>query len=105
MARKVVASLVDVMCYNRVSGGQIMTVTIELSPEVEAGLSALASAQDVAVSEYLQHLIEERVPSHSNRQWSVADRIAMWEDVKDLPVTPLLSDEAISREAMYGPRG
>jgi hypothetical protein len=37
---------------------------------------------------------------------SPAERAAAWlASVDDLPLTPPLSDEAISRESMYGPRG
>lgn len=80
-----------------------MTVTIELSPEVEAGFATLAAAQGIPLSQYLQRFLKEQMPA--KRELSKAERIALLEDVHDLPVTPLLSDEAISRESMYGPRG
>ena len=38
-----------------------MTVTIELSAEIEAGLAALAEAHGLSLPQYLQHLLEEQV--------------------------------------------
>jgi len=82
-----------------------MTLTIELSPDIEAGLATLAAAQGLAVPDYVQHLIAEQIPVRKGSNLSIAERIAAWEDVHDIPLTPPLSDEAISRENMYGPRG
>ena len=83
-----------------------MTVTIELPPELEASLVAQAQAQGLPLSQYLQHLLREQIPAHGCVAGSPAERAAAWrESVKGLPPTPPLSDQAISRESIYGDRG
>ena len=82
-----------------------MTVTIELSAEIEAGLAALAKARGLDLPEYLQLLLEEQV-SVRTAGLSPAERAAAWRaSVEGLPLLPPLSDAAISRENIYGPRG
>lgn len=82
-----------------------MTVTIELSAEVEASLAALAKAHGLPLPEYVQHLLEEQVAAHA-AQLSAVERAAEWRaSVEGLPLVPPLSDDAISRESIYGPRG
>ena len=82
-----------------------MTVTIDLRPEIEAGLAILASEQGMSLAQYVSHLLEEQVPGRG-QALSSAERAAAWrESVKGLPRTPPLSDEAISRESIYDARG
>ena len=82
-----------------------MTVTIELSPELEAGLAALAAAQGVAVPEYVRSLLEEQVSVRAE-DLSPADRAEAWRaSVEGLPLRPPLSDAAISRDTIYDARG
>ena len=72
-----------------------MTVTIELPPEVEASLVAQAQARGVPLPQYVSDLLRRQVLSPE-------ERAAAWrESVKDLPHTPPLLDEAISRESLY----
>jgi hypothetical protein len=81
-----------------------MTVTIELSPELEASLAALAAARGVGLPEYVQHLLEEQVSVRADL--SPAERAAAWRaSVKGLPLRPPLSDAAISRDSIYDVRG
>lgn len=83
---------------------QGMTVTIDLRPELEARLSARAAERGVSLGEYLGHLIEAQFPE--KRRLTTAERLALWREFgKDLPHTPPLSDEAISREFIYDTRG
>ena len=83
-----------------------MSVTIELSPEIEAGLAAQADAQGLPLSEYLRHLLEEQVSLGTGSVLSPAQRAAAWrESAKDLPHTPPLADEAIGRDSIYDARG
>jgi hypothetical protein len=83
-----------------------MTVTVELLPEIEAGLSTLAAEQGLSLNDYVRRLLEERVPGHGQPTLSPAERAAAWrESVRGLPHTPPLSDEAISRESIYAARG
>ncbi|HWN49928.1 MAG TPA: hypothetical protein VNO18_08890 [Xanthobacteraceae bacterium] len=83
-----------------------MTITIELPPEIEAGLAALAAEQGMALPDYLKHLLEEQVPPRRAASLSPGERARLWrESAKGLPHTPPLSDEAASRESFYDPRG
>jgi hypothetical protein len=83
-----------------------MTLTLDLSPEMEADLAALAARQGLSLPEYLRHLLEEQVPLRAGTALSPSERAAAWRaSVKDLPHTPPLSDEAISRESLYDARG
>jgi hypothetical protein len=81
-----------------------MTVTIDLRPEIEASLAAIAARNGVTLPEYISRLVEQQVPTPS--QLSPAERAAAWRNsVKDIPYSPPLSDEAISRESIYAGRG
>ena len=83
-----------------------MTIKIELPPEIEASLAALAAEQGMALPDYLRHLLEEQIPSRKAASLSPAERARKWrESAKGLPYTPPLSDEAISRESFYDARG
>src|ERR1700688_746045 len=68
-----------------------MSVMIELPPEVEARLAALAEARGVPLPGYLRQLLEERVRIDNGGTLSPAERAAAWrESIKDLPHTPPL---------------
>ena len=81
-----------------------MTVTIELRPETEARLSALAAGQGMSLAQFARRVLEDQVPAPT--PLSPAERAALWRDsAKRLPRTPPLSDEGISRECIYAERG
>lgn len=83
-----------------------MTITIELPPHVEASLAAKAAEQGMPLPDYLQRLLEEQVPPRSAASLSPADRARLWRDsARGMPHTPLLSNEAVSRESFYDARG
>ena len=83
-----------------------MTVTIELQPEIEAGLLAQAKEQGLPLPQLVQRLIQDQFPAAIAAVLSQAERAAAWrESVKGLPRTPPLSDRAINRESIYGKRG
>ena len=83
-----------------------MTLTIELSPEREAALQAQARALGLSIEEWLLYVAEQHVPSESiahlqktnPEEW--ARQFRAWADSHD-PNTPVLSDEAMSRESIY----
>jgi hypothetical protein len=82
-----------------------MTVTIELSPEIEAGLAALARAHGLPLPQYVQHVLNEQVTVHPSTL-SPAERAAAWRSsVEGLPLRPPLTGAAISRDGIYGPHG
>lgn len=87
-----------------------MTVTIDLKPEVEARVVALAAAQGVSVGEYIKNFLEglaatDGEPSYTSmppEQW--AREFEEWMDGLDYAGAPPLSDEAVSRESIYRER-
>jgi hypothetical protein len=82
---------------------QPVALTIELNPEIEARLLALADAQGLALPQYVQLLLGEQFPA--NAPSSANERAAAWRDsVRGLPHTPPLSDESTGRESIYGDR-
>jgi hypothetical protein len=87
-----------------------MTVVLELKPEIEARVTALAAAQGVSVEEYIQSYLEslasldegQSYDSMPPEQW--AREFEEWLDSHDYITAPPLSDEAISRESIYRAR-
>lgn len=81
-----------------------MTVTFEIGPETQAGLAELANAGGVTPEEYVRMMVETAVPRRSDL--TPEERAKAWlEAAPHFPYTVPLSDEAISRESMYGDRG
>ena len=84
-------------------------MSLNVNPDTEARLVALAQASAVAVDDFLQLVVEEKSgPPNSGASASLspAERAEAWrESVKGLPQTKPLSDEAISRESIYSERG
>jgi hypothetical protein len=84
---------------------RLMTIKVELPPEIETSLAALAAEQGMALPDYLKHLLEEQVASRRAASLSPSERARIWrESAKGLPHTPPLSDEAVSRESFYNSR-
>jgi hypothetical protein len=83
-----------------------MTLTIDLKPEIEASLSALAAAQGVGLAKLVEELLESQLPKAPIASRSAAERAAAWRaPVPGRPTRPALSDEAIRRETIYDARG
>ena len=81
-----------------------MTVTLKLKPEIEAGLLAQARASGMTLEEYLV-LVVEGVVSPTKQALAPEERASAFEAWSaSHRATPPLSDDAISREAMYGGR-
>jgi hypothetical protein len=82
-----------------------MSVTVELSPEIEARYAAEAAERGVPLQSHLKRVLEERAaPKVTSR--TPVERARIWrESVEGLPHTKPLSDEAISRESIYAERG
>jgi hypothetical protein len=79
-----------------------MTVTLNFKPEVEAGLLAQAQASGMSVEEYVLSVVEGTVLPAVKNRLSPEERAAAFEawSAGHRP-TPLLSDYAVSREAIY----
>ena len=83
-----------------------MTVTIHIPSDIESALVAQARAQGLDLAQYVEHVLRGQVPSRAGAILSPSEREAAWrESARGLPHTPPLSDEAISRESIYGDRG
>ncbi len=79
-----------------------MTVTLNLKPELEAGLLAQAQASGMSIEEYLLSVVEGAVLPTVSKSASPEERAAAFEkwSASHRP-TPPLSDCAVSRESMY----
>jgi hypothetical protein len=83
-----------------------MTVTLNVQPEKEAAFEAQARARGLSLAQWMLELAEQSVQSvsiaHLQRtnpqEW--ARYVDAWVDSHD-PDTPVLSDEAMSRESIY----
>jgi hypothetical protein len=83
-----------------------VTVTIQLPPDIEAGLVAQTQAQGLDLAQYVEHVLREQVPPRAGVALSPAERAEAWrQSTRGLPHTPPLSDDAISRESIYGSHG
>jgi hypothetical protein len=79
-----------------------MTVTLKLKPEVEAGLLTQAQASGMTLEDYLLSLVEGAVRPKAQANSSTEQRAAAFEAwAAGHRSTPLLSDYAISREAIF----
>jgi len=79
-----------------------MTVTLKLRPEVEAGHLTQARARGMTLEDYLLAMVEGAVLVKRQESLPAEERAAAYEawSAGHRP-TPLLSDYAVSREAMY----
>ncbi len=79
-----------------------MTVTLKLKPEVAAELMKQAQASGMTLVEYLLAMVEGALFLEAEESSSAEERAAAFEawSAGHRP-TPLLSEHAVSREAMY----
>jgi hypothetical protein len=82
-----------------------MTVTLDLDPELQERVQAQANARGISLEAYLLSLIEAATPPAPGEGASLeefeAAMDAFSEGTEGLPV---LSEEALSRESIYGHR-
>ena len=86
-----------------------MNVTIELSDEKAAAFKTQAEAMGLTIEDWLQQLGEQHMQSKSiahlqmtnPKEW--ARQFRAWAESHD-PNTPVLSEEAMSRESIYPDR-
>ena len=79
-----------------------MTVTLNLKPEIEAGLVTQAQASGMTVGEYLLSVVEGGVLPATQKALPEEERATAFEawSASHRP-TPPLSDYAVSRASMY----
>jgi hypothetical protein len=79
-----------------------MTVTLNLDPELEAGLFAQAQANGMTVEEYLLSVVESALLPARRHALSAEERAKEFEAWSaGHRSRPPLSDYAVSRDAMY----
>ena len=79
-----------------------MTLSLQLEPDVEAGLFALARAKGLPLDLYVRSLLKQFAASTSNAETTPEQRASAFEQwIESLPEMPVLSDEAMSRDAIY----
>ena len=79
-----------------------MTVTLNLKPEIEAGLFAQAHASGMTVEEYLLSVVEGVVLPMTQKTMPSEERAAAFEAWSaGHRSTPPLSDYAVSRDGIY----
>jgi hypothetical protein len=84
----------------------VMTLTTELPSEVEAELLAQAVARGLDLTRYVQQVLRDQILSPALDTLTPGELAeARRQSARDLPLTPPLSDDAISRETIYGVRG
>ena len=85
-----------------------MLTMLEVEPELASKIQARARERGVSVDVYLRELIDEK-GTESNRSdgLSSQERVGLWRQWASghSSNTPPLSDDAISRERIYGERG
>ena len=89
-------------------GTVTMPTTLEVEPEVASKIQAQARARGVSVDTYLRELIDEKAGRVEARNGLSPEEkvraLREWAASHSLD-SPVLSDEAISRESIYGERG
>ena len=79
-----------------------MEITINISEQLEAGLKNLADLRKMQLREYIEHVLRSMVPESYDHTLTPAERAKAWREAwRDIPRTPVLSDEAMSRESIY----
>ena len=82
-----------------------MTVTLELKPEIEARIREQANVQGVTVEAYIQSVVESIVVASKPATADERSRLfEEWMKSHSYIQAPPLSDEAISRDSIYGER-
>lgn len=85
-----------------------MPTILEVEPDVASKIAARARARGVSVDAYLRALIEGgEAPATTGNALTPQDKVRLLREfaASHGHNTPLLSDEAISRESIYGERG
>jgi hypothetical protein len=97
-------------CGKIFSRKNVMTVTLELKPEIEARVTALAARQGISVEKYIQSVIEglasldEETSYKSMTPDEWAREFEEWVNGHDYITAPPLTDDQISRESIYRER-
>jgi len=80
-------------------------MSLNLNPDIEARLIALAQSSGVSVEDFLLHVVEERAGRSKPQRLSPelwGAEFEAWAD--SFPEAPPIPDEALSRENLYPDR-
>ena len=79
-----------------------MTLILKLEPDVEAGLAAMASAKGLSLDLYVRNLLKQFAVPTSGTEMTPEQKAAAFEQlIEGIPEMPVLSDEAMKRDAIY----
>ena len=79
-----------------------MTLILKLESDVEAGLAALASAKGLPLDLYVRSLLKQFAAPANSEEMTPEQKAAGFEQlIEGLPEMPVLSDEAMRRDAIY----
>lgn len=87
-------------------------MSLNVNPDIEARLIALAQSSGVSVEDFLLHVVEEKTGETATsrhayelppEEW--VRRFEAWTRSHEADNLPVLSDEDISRESIYRDRG
>jgi hypothetical protein len=89
-------------------GRKVMTVTLELKPEVEARVARQAAAHGMSVEAYIESVLESLATTQNEptfKTMTPEERAGAWEAwaASHNPATPVILND--SREAIYGDDG
>ena len=80
-------------------------MSLNLNPDIEARLIALAQSSGVSVEDFPRHVVEEKTEHSSARQLSPEQWSAEFEEwANSFPEAAPIPDEALSRENLYPDR-
>ncbi len=81
-------------------------MTLNLTPDIEARLLALAQRNGISVEVFLQHVVEEKSgPAPRGQQLSPEESASQFEEwANSFPDALPIPDEALSRENLYPDR-
>jgi hypothetical protein len=80
-------------------------MSLNLNPDIEARLIALAHSSGVSLEDFLLHVVEEKTGKSQARRLSAdqwAEQFEEWAD--SFPQPAPIPDEALSRENLYPDR-
>ena len=84
----------------------VMTVRLELKPDIEENLTARPRARGIPLDAYLQSLIEDLARTEAARPAMLQDLRATLDALADMGRNlPMLPPGALSRESFYRDRG
>jgi hypothetical protein len=80
-------------------------MSLNLNPDIEARLIAMAQSSGVSVEDFLRHVVEEKSEHSKAQRLSPEQWTAQFEEWADsFPEAAPIPDEALSRENLYPDR-